>query len=51
MMTPPIACVASGKKMPDREWVQSDRRTENPGIRKEEDELKLDYWIQIWSTG
>ena len=25
--------------MPDREWVQSDRRTENPRIRKEEDEL------------
>ena len=36
--------------MPDREWVQSERRAENPGIRKEEDELKLDSWIQIRST-
>ena len=36
--------------MPDREWVQSERRAENPGIRKEEDELRLDYWIQIRPT-
>ncbi len=37
--------------MPDREWVRSDRRVENPGIRKEEDELRLDFWTQIRSTG
>ena len=37
--------------MPDREWVRSDRRAENPGIRKEEDELRLDSWIQIRSIG
>ena len=24
-----------------REWAQSDRRAENPGIRKEENELRL----------
>ena len=36
--------------MPDREWVRSERRAENPGIRKEEDELRLDSWIQIRST-
>ena len=47
MMTPPLACVASGERMPGREWVQSDCRA---GIRKEEDELKLDFWIQIRST-
>ena len=51
MMTPPLACVASRERMPDREWVQSDRRAENPGIRKEEDKLRLDSWIQIRSTG
>ena len=27
--------------MPDREWVRSERRAENPEIWKEEDELKL----------
>ena len=48
MMTPLLACVASGEKMSDREWVQSERRAE---IRKEEDKLKLDSWIQIRSTG
>ena len=37
--------------MPDREWVRSEPRAENPGIRKEEDELGLDSWIQIRSTG
>ena len=42
MMTPPLACVVSGERMPDREWVRSERRAENPGIRKEEDELRLD---------
>ena len=36
--------------MPDREWVQSERRAENPEIWKEEDELRLDSWIQIRST-
>ena len=41
MTTPPLACVASGEKMPDREWVRSERRAENPGIRKEEEELRL----------
>ena len=51
MMTSPLACVASGERMPDREWVRSDRRAENPGIWKEEDELRLDSWIQIRSMG
>ena len=50
MMTPPLACVASGERMPYREWVRSERRAENPGIQKEEDELRLDIWIQIRST-
>ena len=27
--------------MPDREWVRSDRRAENPGNRKEKDELRF----------
>ena len=43
MMTPPLACVASQRRMPDREWVRSKRRAENPEIWKEEDELKLDF--------
>ena len=51
MMTPPLAFVTSVVKIPDREWVLSDRRAENPEIRKEEDELRLDSWIQIRSTG
>ena len=37
--------------MPDWEWVRSDHRVENPGIRKEEDELRLDSSIQIRPTG
>ena len=37
--------------MPDREWVRSERRAINPTIRKKEDELRLDSWIQIKSTG
>ena len=37
--------------MPHRELVRSERRAENPGIRKEEDDLRLDSWIQIRSTG
>ena len=42
MTTPPLACEASEERMPDRELVRSERRAENPGIRKEEDELRLD---------
>ena len=37
--------------MSDRERVRSERRAENRGIRKEEDELRLDSWIEIRSTG
>ena len=51
MMTPPIACVASQERMPDWDWVQSNCRAKNPVIRKKEDELRLDSWIQIRSTG
>ena len=29
--------------MPDREWVRSERRAENPGIRKKEDEFKIGF--------
>ena len=36
MTMPPLACVVSEEKMPDREWVRSERRAENSGIRKEE---------------
>ena len=50
MMMPPLACMASRKRMQDREWVRSERKAENPGIRKKEDELRLDSWIQIKST-
>ena len=35
------------RKIPDWEWVPSDRRAENPGIRKEKDKFRLDSWIQI----
>ena len=49
--TPPLACVVSEERMPDQEWVRSERRAENSGIRKEEDELRLDSWMQIRSTG
>ena len=42
MMTLPLARVVSGERMPDREWVQSNHRAENPGIRKEKDEVRLD---------
>ena len=51
IITSPLACVASGERMPDREFVRSERRAENLGIRKEEDELRLDSWVQIRSTG
>ena len=37
--------------MPDREWVQSERIAEIPGIRKKDHKLRLDSWIQIRSTG
>ena len=36
--------------MPNRERVRSERRAENPGIRKEEEELRLDSWLRIRST-
>ena len=42
MMTPLLACVSTGERMPDREWVRSERRAENP-----ENELRLDSWMQI----
>ena len=42
MTTPPLACVVSEDRMPDRELVRSERRAENLGIRKEEEELRLD---------
>ena len=51
MMTLPLACMVSRGRMRDREWVRSELRAENPGIRKEEDELRLDSWMQIRSTG
>ena len=46
-----LACAVSEERMPDREWAQSERWADNPGIRKEEDELRLDSWMQIRSTG
>ena len=49
MMTAPLASVTSVEKIPDWEWVQSDRRAENPAIQKDENELRLDSWIQIRS--
>ena len=42
MTLSPLACVVSEERMPDWEWVRSERRAENPGIRKEEEELRLD---------
>ena len=51
VMMPPLTCVALRERMPDREWVQSERRAENQGIQKKKDELGLDSWIQIRSTG
>ena len=50
MMTPPLASVTSVEKIPDREWVPSDRKAENPGIRKEEDKFRLDSWIPVRET-
>ena len=51
MMTPPLASVTSVEKIPDREWVASDRRAENPEIQKEEDKFELASWVQIRETG
>ena len=51
IMTPPLAFVASRERMPDQEWVRSERKAENPRTWKEEDELRLDFWMQIRSTG
>ena len=31
MMTLPLAFVGTGERIPDREWVRSKRRAENPG--------------------
>ena len=42
MTMPWLASVVSEDRMPDREWVRSERRAENPGIRKKEVELRLD---------
>ena len=42
-MTPPLASVTLVEKIPDREWVPSDRRAESPGIRKEEDKFRLRF--------
>ena len=42
MTMPPLACVVSEERMPDRELVRSERRADNPGIQKEEEELRLD---------
>ena len=30
MTTPPLACVVSEERMPDREWVRLERRAGNP---------------------
>ena len=35
MMTPPLAWVASGERMPDWQRVKSEHRAKNPGIRRE----------------
>ena len=40
-MTPPLACEVSGERIPNREWVRSDRRLDNSGIRKEEDAPRI----------
>ena len=50
-MSPLLVCMASQERMPDREWVRSEHRAENPGIWKEENELRLDSWIQIRPMG
>ena len=45
-MPPLLACVTLVEKVPDWEWVPSDRRAENPGIREQEDDLRLNFWIK-----
>ena len=30
MMTPPLACMASGERMPDREWVRIRTQSREP---------------------
>ena len=47
MMTLPRACGSLGERMTDREWVRSEGTADNPGIQKEEDELRLDSRIHI----
>ena len=51
MMTALLSFVSSGERMPDREWVRSDRREESRGIRKEGDKLRFCFWLQTRSTG
>ena len=51
MTTPPLVCMVSEEKMPDREWVRSEHRAETPGIWKEEEELRLDSCMQIKLAG
>ena len=51
MTTLLLACLVPEERMLDQEWVRSERRAENSGFRKEEDELRLDFWMQIKSTG
>ena len=51
MTMPLLACMVSRERMPDQKWVGSERRAENPEIHKEEDELRLDSWMQMRSTG
>ena len=48
MMTPPLACMVSKKKNAKLGVGAISCRAENLG--KEEDELRLDSWIQIRST-
>ena len=42
-MTPPLANVGSGEKMPGREWLRSERREENPGIRKKGRRVEIGF--------
>ena len=52
MTTPPLACMVHQRKAWSRPGAgPPERRAENPGIQKEEDELRLDSWTQIRSTG
>ena len=47
MMTPPLVGLVSRERVLGHELVQSDYRAE---IQKEDDELKLDFRIQIRSS-